>query len=74
AVDIHRPSSSLRFRWAISGSWKLILPEHRNAPLAVVELYNLAADPHEARNLVHDHPEKVAELKTTIDGWWTPEG
>lgn len=73
AVDIHRPASSLRFRWAISGSWKLILPEHRNAPLAVVELYDLATDPHEARNLVHDHPEKVAELKQKIDGWWTPE-
>jgi arylsulfatase A-like enzyme len=50
------------FRAAIrQGDWKLIwrtlLPQS-------VELYNIAEDPSETKNLAADHPEKVAELQT----------
>jgi len=73
AVDIHRPSTSLRYRWTVAGDWKLILPDHRNEPDATVELYNLAADPDESKNLAEQDPSKVAELTRLVDAWWTPE-
>jgi uncharacterized sulfatase len=73
AVDIHRPSTSLRYRWTIAGDWKLILPARRNEPDATVELYNLAADPSESKNLAEQEPSKVDELTRLINDWWTPE-
>ena len=48
AVDLHRPASSLRYRWVVEGDWKLILPDPRNAPDGKVELFDLAHDPSEA--------------------------
>ena len=38
AVDIHDPSSSLRYRWVVAGDWKLIVPDRRNEPNGVVLL------------------------------------
>lgn len=74
AVDIHEPSSSLRYRWVVADDWKLILPAARNSDDAEVKLFDLARDPGEARNLADDRPEKVAELKAMIDQWWPAEG
>jgi uncharacterized sulfatase len=73
AVDVQRPSTSLRYRWTIAGDWKLILPARRNEPDAPVELYNLAADPDESKNLAAENTSKVAELTRLVDAWWTPE-
>ena len=36
------------------------------------ELYDLAADPRETRDLAGEHPELVRELARSIDAWWTP--
>lgn len=33
------------------------------------ELYDLAADPHEQRNLAASNPAKLAELRTELDAW-----
>ena len=50
-------------RYAITeGNWKLIL-QSKKAP---IELYNLATDKAETKNLASDHPEKVKELKAII--------
>jgi len=73
AVDIHRPASSLRYRWVVAGDWKLILPAARNSADAEVKLFDLAHDPGEARNLATDEPEKVSSLKRLIDEWWPAE-
>jgi arylsulfatase A-like enzyme len=70
AVDIHDPASSLRYRWAIAGDWKLILPERRNAPEGGVELFDVVHDPGETRNLAAEQPQKLAELMTRLDKWW----
>jgi uncharacterized sulfatase len=73
AVDIHRPATSLRYRWAIAGDDKLILPAPRNTPGASAELYDLASDPFETRDLAARDPEKVARLTRLINAWWPAE-
>jgi arylsulfatase A-like enzyme len=72
AADVDDPSSSVRYRWTREGSWKLIVPDARNEPKAVVELYDLAADPGETKNLAATEPERVARLTSSLDAWWNP--
>lgn len=81
------PEKSLWTRSCIHGAWKLVSwrpdpPEvkpslgawqHKN-PDAMQELFDLAADPHETKNLAAAHPEKVRDLQARIDGWWNPLG
>jgi uncharacterized sulfatase len=74
AVDIHDPAANLMHRWVIVGNWKLIVPNPARVPKGGVELYDLAKDPDEERNLASDHPERVADLRKRLDGWWTPKG
>ena len=50
AVDIQVPAASLRYRWVVSGDWKLISPDRRNEPAGVIELFDVAHDPAESRN------------------------
>ena len=70
AVDIHRPASSLRYRWALSNNLKLILPAKQNTPDGGAELYDLAADPQEQHNLASARPQDVERLTKQIDAWW----
>jgi uncharacterized sulfatase len=65
AVDLDRPALNLTHRWAREGNWKLILPEK-----GPVELFDLARDPHEDRNLAADNPERVRHLTQLIQSWW----
>ncbi len=67
AVDIEKPLSSLRWSWAIEGDWKLILPNPRNEPDGVVELYNLKKDPFEVMNLAAKEPRRVKALARLIE-------
>jgi arylsulfatase A-like enzyme len=66
-----RPHETLYWRfgnqWAIRhGDWKLVVAG-RSDPAG--ELYNLAEDKSESKNLAADMPEKVRELKTLYDKW-----
>jgi arylsulfatase A-like enzyme len=70
AVDIHWPSSSLRYRWVVEEHWKLIVPAPQNTPGAAVELYDLKADPSETRSLAAESPQRVAHLRTLVDENW----
>ena len=64
------PLASLRFRWIISGRWKLIAPYTVREPDARIELFDLATDPHESRNVADQNPGLVAELTKKLDAWW----
>ncbi len=72
AVDLNVPSKNLRYRWMIDGNTKLIVPDSANEPKAEVELYNLATDAHEEKNLASLQTDKVSELKSALDKWWKP--
>ncbi len=69
--DLNDPAASVRWRWVVDGDWKLILPDARNEPVGVVELFNLADDPHEEHNLADSHGQPVETLRAKIDAWWT---
>jgi arylsulfatase A-like enzyme len=70
SMDLHNPVASLRWRWMIEGDWKLIVPDAKNEPKEVVELYNLATDKFEEKNLAATDPARVAALQKKLDAWW----
>jgi uncharacterized sulfatase len=70
AVDLDAPARSVRWRWCIEKNWKVIVPDAVNEPKDVVELYDLAADPREERNLAATQPDRVAHLRKRLDAWW----
>lgn len=71
AVDIHNPAANLQYRWVIDGDLKLIRPDGANVS-GDPELYDLARDPFEKRNLAAERPDRVAELTRKLDAWWKP--
>ena len=73
AVDLDNPASSLRWRWVIDGHSKLIAPSKRNEPKGKPELFDLAADPHESKNLAETDAKKVEDLRAKLDAWWRDE-
>jgi len=58
---INRPN--VRVRAIRSGKWKYILDGSIN------NMYDLAADPGETRDLFYVYPEKAAELRKKVDAW-----
>jgi uncharacterized sulfatase len=70
AVDLDAPASGLRWRWCVAGDWKLIVPNPQREPTSRIELFNLAADPHETQNLAASEPRRADELARRIDTWW----
>lgn len=72
AIDIHKPVKNLQYRWVVSREWKLILPHAPNVANGKPELYDLARDPDENRNLADREPQRVADLTRLLDAWWKP--
>ena len=79
AVDTHSPAKNLTYRWGIQDGWKLILPHKENVVTRAgkgskgtgeIELYHLARDPFEAKNLASVNAQKVSELRKLIDDTW----
>jgi arylsulfatase A-like enzyme len=71
AIDIESPSKNLLDRWVRAKNWKLIDHVHKTTKRPF-ELYNVADDPHETKNLANREPEKVVELRKRLDAWWSP--
>ena len=79
AVDTFEPGKNPTYRWGIEAGWKLILPHKENVTTraakgakgdGVIELYHLAKDPHETKNLAKQNPAKVAHLRKLINAEW----
>ena len=47
----------------LEGDWKLIVPASKGS---ASELYDLAADPFERKNLAGEHPSKVISMRNTL--------
>lgn len=69
SVNLSSPAASLRWRWCRAGDWKLMLPGALE-PDARPELYDLAHDPTELKNLASEMTDKVSSMQAHIDGWW----
>lgn len=79
-ADVMNPEASLLNRWVIRGRHKLILTcdgnpggNHSSTTESAdpsPQLYDLAADPHETRNLATEQPQTVAELGRLIADWY----
>jgi len=61
------PAANLEYRWIRRGKWKLIVPVDKSGHC---ELYNVADDPHEHKNLANTHPTVVKELTDRLNQWW----
>lgn len=72
AVDIQKPGPNLRYRWVVQGNWKLLVPHAPNEPNGAIELFDLARDPHETKNLAAQFPGRVATMMAKLDAWWKP--
>jgi arylsulfatase A-like enzyme len=79
AVDLQTPAANLTYRWGIQNGWKLILPHKQNVTTRAgrgakgtgqIELYHLAIDPLETKNLADANAGKVAELRKSIEAVW----
>jgi choline-sulfatase len=58
-------------RW---GRWLLVRTYDPGLKdLAPLMLFDLAADPHETRDVAADHPEVVRHGQALLEGWWTEQ-
>jgi choline-sulfatase len=69
-TELHRYKNGRRSRdmkAVIYGDWKLICDRRKGT----LELYDLAADPREAQNLIDGEPERFDELANILSAFWT---
>lgn len=70
-VDLERPAASLRWRWIVDGDWKLIVPAGQHDAQGDAELYDLANDPREERDVAGENSQVVERLRGELDEWWS---
>jgi arylsulfatase A-like enzyme len=71
--DLNEPSKSLRWRWMIEGTTKLIVPNKKVEPDESVSLYRLDTDPNENHNVADANLQQVQAMQSKLDQWWRPE-
>lgn len=65
AKDIEKPALNLTHRWVREGEWKLIVPQEGRP-----ELYRVAQDPNEEKDLADSDTPRVDALRRRLDSWW----
>jgi uncharacterized sulfatase len=68
-VDLDKAAPNLRWRWILEDGWKLIAPAPQNEK-GELELYHVADDPNEDKNLASAEPARVSALRAKLDAWW----
>ena len=73
ASSLGDPSRDLLVLWVREGDFKLLVPQPA-AQGAQLELFNLAEDPEESRNLAGDpqYANRIQRMQQLLDAWWTP--
>lgn len=66
-VDLDRPEPGLLYRWCIAGDWKLIESTDGKSR----ELFDIATDPSEKRDLAAVEPARVTDLSQRIKSQWS---
>ncbi len=66
-IKVGQPALSLTHRWVRQGNWKLIVPQ---MGMSQPELYDIARDPGEKKDLAAAEPERVSRLREVLDRWW----
>ncbi len=76
-ADVDNPEASLVYRWVIEGDWKLLLTYDGDQTRVTFpptdkrpQLFNLADDPHEQKNVAESHRDIVDRLAEKLDDWW----
>lgn len=59
------------FYSAVGEKWKLVQSEARPDKPARLELFEIASDPGETKNVAKAHPEIVEQLQKEYDAWFT---
>lgn len=72
-IEHGSPHKSLNSRYIIEGDWKLIAPNPLLRGGDQAELYNLAQDPHEKKNVAEQNLPLLQSLTEKLDAWWTPK-
>jgi len=72
AVSLDDPAQNLQWRWVISDGWKLIVPHQTEEVPVELQLFHLAEDPMEEKNLATKQPERIEALTRQLDSWWKP--
>ena len=70
-VNMDKPATSLRWRWALEGGMKLIVPAVKTET-AELELYDVNSDPLETKNLASEKADTNVALMKKLDEWWKP--
>lgn len=65
-ANIDDPLPGLEYRYCIAGDWKLV----ESADGKTKELYNIAADPREEKDLEAEQPQRASQLSAKIKAAW----
>lgn len=68
-VNLDQAAPNLRWRWILEDGWKLIVPAPQNEQ-GDPELYHVANDPSEEKNLSASDASRVTALRAKLDAWW----
>jgi arylsulfatase A-like enzyme len=69
-ADVDNPVKSLKYRYVVERTWKLILPNAANVPAGRPELFDLSADPHEKADLAEKNPDRVEAMTRRLETLW----
>ena len=67
--NLDNPAESLLYRWTVHGKQKAIFPNAGKVPEGVPELFEIADDPQEERNLASTNTVRLGELKQEVADW-----
>jgi uncharacterized sulfatase len=69
-IDLNTPALNVTHRWIREGDWKLIVNEESHKQ----ELYYLATDPMEEKNVITGETLRVKRMRMRLDRWWQGRG